>query len=330
MCNIENDCLVNLNEQDINTLIDIAKKITYDPSKNPDLFCKESKELSKLLPESIKKVLENFYKNGNKNGFLLIKNIPINISEIEKTPESNNLYIGETSLLAIIQSIFLNFIGDIIAYEAEGSGHLFQDIVPVKNMENNQTSVGSNIELEVHVEQAFSKLKPDILCLGCLKGDINAFTYILPVGKIIENLSKEEFEMLFKPLWKTGVDLSFKVNGFDFIEGDIRGPLSILSGFKDDPFLLFDQDLMFGITEEATNIIKKIIDIYYNNRIKHNLQSGEIILIDNNRSIHGRSSFYPKYDGNDRFLVRCFSTFDYEKSSYARPNGERMVSAIYS
>jgi hypothetical protein len=88
--------------------------------------------------------------------------------------------------------------------------------------------------------------------------------------------------MLFKPLWKTGVDLSFKVNGFDFIEGDIRGPLSILSGLKDDPFLLFDQDLMFGITEEATNIIKKIIDIYYNNRIKHNLQSGEIILIDNN------------------------------------------------
>ena len=34
-------------------------------------------------------------------------------------------------------------------------------------MENNQTSVGSTIELEVHTEQAFSRLKPDLLSLGC-------------------------------------------------------------------------------------------------------------------------------------------------------------------
>ena len=51
---------------------------------------------------------------------------------------------------------------------------------------------------------------------------------------------------------------------------------------------------------------------------------------DNNRAVHGRSSFSPKYDGNDRFLIRCFSTFDLEKSAYARPNNGRMISAIYS
>jgi L-asparagine oxygenase len=77
-------------------------------------------------------------------------------------------------------------------------------------------------------------------------------------------------------------------------------------------------------------LIKKIIDIYYKHRNQHNLQTGEIILIDNMRAVHGRSPFYPKYDGDDRFLIRCFAVYDYEFSRYARDNNGRMVSAIYS
>jgi L-asparagine oxygenase len=96
--------------------------------------------------------------------------------------------------------------------------------------------------------------------------------------------------------------------------------------------LVFDQDLMSGIDEEATKIKEKIINIYYENRNSHNLKPGEIILIDNLRAVHGRSSFSPRYDGYDRFLVRCFAVFDFEKSDYARVNetNKRMICAIYS
>jgi L-asparagine oxygenase len=249
---------------------------------------------------------------------------------LPKTPVDNNNKIGETTILAYIQSILINVIGEMISYEAEGYGRLFQDVVPVKKMENQQTSVGSNTELEIHTEQAFSKLRPDILSLACIRGDLLAQTYILPVNYILEQMDNDEKEKLRLPLWKTGVDLSFKLNGNDFIEGDIRGPLPIISGDYNDPKLIFDQDLMFGLNEDSNNLIKKIIDIYYKYRNQHNLQSGEIILIDNNRAVHGRSPFYPKYDGNDRFLIRCFAVYDYEHSSYARDSGSRMVSAIYS
>jgi L-asparagine oxygenase len=218
----------------------------------------------------------------------------------------------------------------MISYEAEGYGRLFQDVVPVKKMENEQTSVGSNTELEIHTEQAFSKLRPDILSLACIRGDPLAQTYILPVMKILENMDDDERKSLRLPLWKTGVDLSFKLNGNDFIEGDIRGPFPIISGDNKHPKLLFDQDLMFGVNEHADNLIKKIINIYYKYRNQHNLQSGEIILIDNMRALHGRSPFYPKYDGNDRFLIRCFAVYDFQYSSYARDGDSRIVSAIYS
>jgi L-asparagine oxygenase len=247
-----------------------------------------------------------------------------------KTPYNNNQKIGETTNLAKIQGILISTIGELVSYEAEGYGKLFQDIIPMKSMEKKQMSLSSGTELEIHTEQAFSKLRPDILSLACIRGDPDAFTYILPVKSIIKNLSHSEIELLRKPLWTTSVDLSFKLCGQEFIEGDVRGPMPIISGPEDDPRLLFDQDLMRGITEEAHQMIAKIVGIYYTHRIRHNLIPGQIIFIDNNRAVHGRSPFSPKYDGADRFLVRCFATFDYKKSAHARNSGSRMIHAIYS
>jgi len=332
--------IIEITSEENNILIDLAFQINANPSENPEYFCIQSKECSKNVPQRIKNSLLDFAKKGTESGFLLIKNISFdNIAPglpfpiammLPKTPNDNNSKIGETTMLARIQTILINVIAELISYEAEGYGRLFQDVVPVKKMENEQTSVGSNTELEIHTEQAFSKLRPDILSLACVRGDPLAQTYILPVNYILENMDEDEREMLRLPLWKTGVDLSFKLNGNDFIEGDIRGPFPIISGDYNDPKLLFDQDLMFGINEESNNLIKKIIDIYYKYRNQHNLQTGEIILIDNMRAVHGRSPFYPKYNGDDRFLIRCFAVYDYEFSRYARDNDGCMVSAIYS
>jgi L-asparagine oxygenase len=272
----------------------------------------------------------HFAKHGSETGFLLIKNIPIDIDSLPDTPPGNNYKIGEKTMLAKIQSIILNVFSELIAYEAEGYGRLFQDVVPIQSMAKNQTSLGSNTELEIHTEQAFSKLRPDILSLACLRGDKHALTYILPVKYIIDNMTEEENELLRKPLWKTGVDLSFKLNGHEFLEGDVRGPLSIINGDMSDPQLIFDQDLMTGITKESEEIIQKIVDIYYKHRISHNLCQGEIILIDNRRAVHGRSPFFPNFDGKDRFLIRCFSVLDYNKSNRDRIYSGRVVTAIYS
>ena len=87
---------------------------------------------------------------------------------------------------------------------------------------------------------------------------------------------------------------------------------------------------MEGITEESDRMVKKIVNIYYKERTAYNLKPGDIILIDNNRTVHGRSPFFPNYNGYDRFLIRCFGTFDYDKSLYARFNDSRTIRAIYS
>jgi L-asparagine oxygenase len=325
--------MIEVNEDEIEVLISLVNKITASPSDETDFFCQQTKNLSKELPIRMQIELTNFVENGTKNDYLLIKGLENIEKDIPDTPNNNKNKVGETTILAKIQAILLCSISDIIAYEAECYGNIFQDVVPIQKMEKEQTSLSSNTELEIHTEQAFSKLRPDLISLGCLRGDPNAITYILPVQKIIDNLSDSDVELLKLPLWKTGVDLSFKLNNYEFMEGDIRGPMPILDqDYRSNGRynLLFDQDLMFGITEESNLLIKKIVDIYYQDRISHNLKPGEIIIIDNRHAVHGRSPFFPKYDGKDRFLVRCFSVFDYNNSLYARPFDTRAVSAIYS
>jgi L-asparagine oxygenase len=338
---MENSHIIELTNDEIDIMNKLAINICTSPSLNPDLYCSQVEIAAKSVPIRIRMLLENFAQKGSNTGFLLIRRIPLH--DIPNTPENNDSKIGEQTILSKIQSIFISVISTMIAYEAEGYGRLFQDVIPVKSMEKNQTSISSSVELEIHTEQAFSKLRPDILSLACLRGNPDAYTYILPVQSIVNNVNENELEMLKKSLWNTGVDLSFKLNGHEFIEGDVRGPMSIIRGEKDkrlvnedprliieDPLLVFDQDLMSGINDESNEMIKKIVDIYYKHRLSHNLTAGEIVFIDNNRAVHGRSPFTPKYDGYDRFLIRCFGVFDYSFSSYARENGGRVVSAIYS
>jgi L-asparagine oxygenase len=290
-----------------NDLCKLANKINTDNES----ICVQCKEIVHEIPEIYKKQLHDFAKYGSETGFILFRFGSNNIDKLKQ-----------------IQALLLSCISDIIAYEAEGNGQLFQNIIPEQKMAEYQTSTGSATELEIHTEQAFSNLKPDILALGCIRGDPNAITYILPMSKIINNLSAEDNVLLRKPLWKIGIDLSFRINECEFIDGNERGPIPIINEIENT--MVFDTDLMHGITNDAESIIHKIVEIYKRHRIAHVLEPGDIIIIDNRHAVHGRSPFTPRYDGNDRYLIRSFATFDYNKSMYARPNGGRIVSAIYS
>jgi len=240
---------------DLNQLL---TDITASPNRYPDLYCRQVKNLSQRLPSAIKQQLSDFADHGFLDtGFLLFNNLPINTTSLPPTPKDNTHHIGETTDLSKIQALFLQHISELVAYEAEGHGRLFQDIVPNPTLSTAQTSLGSQTELEIHTEQAFSNLRPDFLSLACLRSDPSAFTYILPVNILIAHLTPEEQALLREPLWMTGVDLSFKLHGKEFLEGDLRGPMPILYGPVDDPHLRFDQDLMRGLTVDADHMIKK-------------------------------------------------------------------------
>ena len=361
-----------LSQEEINLLLDLASSVTASPSKEPELFIHQINNMCVFIPSRIKQILQefsykvneyNYYNDGFRNndtqfddGYLVISTIPIQ-EELDvknvQTPPDNKQHIGETTVIAKIQAFFNQLLGQMIAYEAEGDGCLFQDMVPNKSLSKTQTSLGSTVELEIHTEQAFSKWKPDFLSLACLRSDPEAKTYVLHKHDIMKNLTEYQRGLLYKPLWTIGIDMSFKMNkNIEFIEKDMRGPMPIIhkDGVDKDPIraewlekgyyscdqindkLVFDQDLMNGITEEAERLKKDIIQIYYDHRKSYVLQQGDILILDNRRVVHGRSSYQPKFDGEDRFILRSFvlKDFSYYNSLYTRKNNRRMVEAKYS
>ena len=312
-----------------NTVIqELLREFDASP-EDPVEFILCASRLSKRLPQHIKETLDQFKHKSSITGFMVFRDVGLDV--LPNTPPDNRHFVGEKTDYAKIIALFNQYLGNMIAYEGEGYGRLFQDMVPNKMLSDSQTSLGSKTELEIHTEQAFSKLRPDVLVLGCLRGDANAATYILPVNILLDHLTDEQIECLRAPLWKIGVDLSFRMSQTGFIEGECRGPIPILYGSEEDPLLVFDQDLMTGIHEEAEALKQVIIDVYYKYRYAYVMQPGEIVLIDNQRAVHGRSPFTPRYDGTDRFIIRSFVTFDLEKSGYARSDEEPYkIQAKYS
>jgi L-asparagine oxygenase len=92
--------------------------------------------------------------------------------------------------------------------------------------------------------------------------------------------------------------------------------------------LVFDQDLMSGTSAASEALIQTIVDIYYKERLAHCLRPGQILILDNRKVVHGRSTYHPKYDGTDRFLVRCFGVRDLRR--FEGTLDGRMVKGMYS
>lgn len=318
---MENIYILNKLEKDVLNMLSY-KLCDKKLQGNTSAFLQKATLLGMYLPEDLRTFIENFKSGKLENDIFIIKNLPVD-KDIT-TPEKNTFFIGENTKLSRCQAIINQCIGEMVAYEAEADGHLFQDMMPNKLLKDSQTSLGSNTELELHTEQAFSDVKPDYLSLACLKGDMQAKTYYLHLNHILENISIEEKELLENKLWNIGVDLSFVMNGCSSKE---RGPLSIIQNNQ----LIFDQDLMKGTTSQATELIKKIIDIYYKNREHYILKTGDLLILNNNKLVHGRSDFQAKFDGTDRFIIRSFIINSLDKiKNKTKDTNNRIVKTIHS
>ncbi len=322
------DDVVALTGNERVALMALAGDLTASPSEAPELFCRQAHRAARRLPDRLVELLCDFAYRGSHTGTLLLDCVPVD--EAPRTPPDNREHLGEGTRLARVQAIVNHACGQMVGYAAEGYGRLYQDMVPNRAKAESQTSLGSGVELELHTEQAFSRLRPDILSLACLRGNPEAKTYVLPAHTLLAHLSPFERKLLRRELWMTGVDGSFKQDGREFLEGDERGPLAIVGGAEDDPAIVFDQDLMKGITAEAQALIARVVEVYHARRSAIVLEPGQILLVDNVRAVHGRSPFKPAWDGRDRFIIRSFAVRDLVRTRYARPGNSRTVAAEYS
>lgn len=226
----------------------------------------------------------------------IIPNLPIgNVPKTPLTPfGAYSTLIADETLIKYAEKL-----GQPFGYIQEQNGQLIQNIVPVHKLEFDQISSSSKAELQMHTETAFHPYMPKYVLLLCLRGDITAETTYALLEDILENLDDSVISLLKTDSFCTSIDQSFRTKS----ECDVFIRKQIVS--NDEQKLIYDSELMKPLNKNAGYALSQMSTAIQKVKRSIVLKTGDLMIIDNYKTIHGRKPFQAKYDGTDRWLKRC-------------------------
>jgi alpha-ketoglutarate-dependent taurine dioxygenase len=264
------------------------------------------------LPAGIHDALIDFVDQSPRSGYLLLRNIDIGV--IPPTPSSPTSSTSKDLHSEFVLLSIARCLGQPIGYFPEHNGSLVQNIVPVRGTEAHQISTSSRVELQFHTETAFHPYRPRYLLLLCLRGDPYAGTLVASVYDIVERLSQRDIEVLRQNRFRTAVDESF-LHGAPSGLGAAR---PILFGSELDLTFVYDADLMVGIDSDAQDVLERLANAVRESSGSVILGAGDLLVVDNNVAVHGRTPFVARFDGSDRWIQRTFVVTDLSPSASDR------------
>jgi alpha-ketoglutarate-dependent taurine dioxygenase len=264
------------------------------------------------LPLEVDRAIVQFASESHRCGALLIRNAPIGaLPPTPATPETPVVkdLATEQALLTVARRL-----GQPVGYVPEHGGRIVQNIVPTRTDADQQTSTSSRSNLMFHTETAFHPFRPRYLLLLCLRGDPAAHTTLVSVHELMDRLPDDVVDIMFEPRFRTAVDASF-LGGRTNELGPAR---PLVTGTRTEPTFVFDADLTVGIDRHAEDVLVQIRGLIEEIKTSVVLEPGDLLVVDNNVSVHGRSPFTARFDGNDRWLQRSFVVTDLAPSAGQR------------
>lgn len=263
------------------------------------------------LQNDLSRNLNLFKKYGNQDGYLLIKNLPKDKNLINTPIEHKDVFNKNTFISEFCLTLIGSFLGEVYGYKDESDGIIFNNLRPKLECENLQISESSQVLLELHTETAFHEFRPDFLLIYCLRHDREkvAKTGVASIRNALKSLDEKTIKLLFESKYSVAIDLSFgNKDGKD----NILKTIPILSGTIDDPYMVYDSDLMEGLTTDAKKALEDLDLILRKTMTELTLEAGDLVIIDNKRTSHSRSKFKAYYDGYDRWLQRLLVKQDFD------------------
>ena len=259
--------------------IEYINKVKWDSSFN----VLNNYEFKKNFFESeeMYRALINFYEYG----FVIFKKVPI----------KNNFIVN-----------FANSIGSI---RRTNFGEFFN----VKSKPNPNDLAYTSLALAPHTDNPYRKPVPCIQILHCIENEVNGGLSTLVDGFTVTEKLKEDFPNYYKILTKTKVRFQFidqtvvLEDRAEMIQLNDKGEFKQVRFSPRLDFVpLLDKDKL----ELYYSARKKISELYNSNqyRIEFKLAPGDLLMMDNHRLLHGRTS-YNANEGN-RFLQGCYIDYD--------------------
>ena len=315
-------------EQDL--LRELAAELaTYDPVAETDEYVLTAQLQAARLPARLRRAAAVFRRDGDFTGGMLLRNLPVD--PLPPTPDhadhGRGIHLPAARVFSVASALF----GDQFGFRPELAGQIIQDILPVSGFEDTQQSISSRALLELHCETVFTDNRADYIGLLCLRPDPDreAGTVLVSTGMLLPLLRPRTVEVLFEPRFSTTVDGSF-LRGSGLDHPIVIGPIQVLSGSPTRPRIRCDFAETRGLDAEAQDALDELYEVGTGALAEVRLEAGDLLLIDNHDTFHGRTSFRRYGNGEDRWLLRTFITRDLSRSRADRPGDGRIVDADYA
>jgi L-asparagine oxygenase len=320
---------LTLTDDDRVAVLSLARRLGgLDLLREPEAFVLEAHLQAAALPPRLRRELLRFRRFGAPAGALLVRGLPV--GEIPPTPAEADAAVGATLPAAAVLSIVVAVLGEQYGFRPESGGNLVQDIVPVAGFEQTQQSISSKDELYAHVEMAFTDDRADYVSLFCVRQDHDAIaaTTVASIDGMLPLLDADTIDVLGEPRYETTVDASF-LRGSGLADDIFVGPIRVLDGRPERPRLRVDFAETIGTDPRAQAALDALRDAATATAVPIELQAGDLVIVDNHRTVHGRTAFRARFDGRDRWLLRALVTKDLARSEARRPEDGRVVDADY-
>jgi Fe(II)/alpha-ketoglutarate-dependent arginine beta-hydroxylase len=266
--------------------------------------------LSQELPVALRRTLVDFRLSGAAG--IVLSGLPLVDADLGSSPPvaetapSRNEPARADAMLLLVAS----FLGYPISQAGVDDGKLVRDISPMPGHETTQLGSSSSGELMWHNEDAYHPLRPDWICLLCLRNPDRTATSFIPISDV--PIDEPTRSLLFQRRFHIEPDSS----NVSSAAAPKPQAVAVLTGDRRRPFVRLDPAFMIrdsadGAACEALETVIKAVD----ERLQDvRLAPGELLIIDNLRSVHGRRAFTARYDGRDRWLRVVHAAADLRRS----------------
>jgi L-asparagine oxygenase len=199
-------------------------------------------------------------------------------------------------------------LGEIFSWHGQQEGSLVHDLVPTYANRNDQLGSGSEAALCWHTEDAFHPCRGDFVILYSVRAKRDARSTLswLRQGA----LTSETIAALMEDKYEFEPDTSY-TDHRDFA----NKPVALLYGSGAIPHLRADS--VYYKTPSGERERKALEELYAAldaALVEVEMSSGDMLILNNRRVVHGRSKFQARYDGNDRWVKRINIAEDLERS----------------
>lgn len=321
----------SLNNEECEQIESIIERLLakYTSVEN-DEFATECALMTAFVPFRLRKRFNDFRNQRIPGGHLLLEGFSINDESIGPTPIhwdapwNNPLTLREE----IYQCLISSCLGDIYGWQTQENGRIIRHVVPIKKDKNEQLGGSSNVTLLWHIEEAFHPYRADMMTLMCYRNEEKASTNICSLCDldipdhyrkilseprfIIEPDKSHTMENNISSQWSISEDHFKKIRAF--ITNPT--PITVLQGKPGHEHLVVDEAFMKPLDgdKEAQEAAEWLYSHMNERKTGVVAKPGDLLLIDNRITVHGRSPYKPNYGPKARWLRRINITTDLVKS----------------